>query len=440
MKGLAPMKSDAIVTKIDDFVMCLDKEIYDLPARKFVREFLAGILVARSTLISEICRSVTSNKRAFAALYQKFWRRLSEVDLTPAKLQQQNRAIREISEDTVIAIDVGDITKPHAKTLEALALVADGSDQHKVKPGYWLLGAVAVNPKFEDKTPQPLELKIYSSASETFESENAVINEFIADIYLKTKGKGIYVIDRGGDRIKIIRPLCELKGKFVIRLKDRYLYDVEKGAKIRIKNHIDKRSSLPYGVMLERRTKNGKRVPMRLRFGFSKVKVPDLERTGVEHETTLVTAWSDKSQRPMELLTTMQVSDISSAIQVIINYLSRWSVEETYRFLKVDSKLEKLQLRSFGKLQNMIAACFIAASTVARMARCSSWQAVFEKRTRRQKRAPHSLYNWTYRAADAIANILKTEFSAIRKLNQPRPPGRRFSHSSPRLIPLEFGI
>lgn len=48
------MKSDAIVEKIDDFVTCLDHSFYDLPARKFVREFLSAMLVARSTLISDI--------------------------------------------------------------------------------------------------------------------------------------------------------------------------------------------------------------------------------------------------------------------------------------------------------------------------------------------------------------------------------------------------
>lgn len=434
------MKSNAIVDKIDDFVTCLDHKKFDLPARKFMREFLASILVARSTLISDICRSVTSNKKSFAALYQKFWRRLSEVNLAAAKMQQQGRALREIRDDTVIAIDVGDITKPYAKTLEGLALVADGSDDHKIKPGYWTLGAVAVNPKFEDKTPQPLELKVYSASSEGFESENAVINDFIAEVFHKTEGKGIFTIDRGGDRLEIIRPLCELGGKFVIRLKDRHLWDVSKEEKIKIKEHVFQRSDLPFGVMLERRTKNGKRVPLRLRFSFTKVKIPKLKKQGIEHEMTLVTAWSDKAKRPIELLTTLPVNNTEQAIGVIINYLSRWSVEETYRFLKTDSKLEKVQLRSLGKIENMVAACFIAASIVARLARCPSWQRKFELKTRRQKNAPASLYNWLYRAADAIALTLKNEFASIRKLNESRPPGRRKSPPYDGLIPLEFGI
>ncbi len=101
------MKSNAIVERVNDFVTCLDKKFYDLSAQKFVREFLTGMLISRSTLISEICRSMTTSQRIFAAMYQEFWRRLSEIDFPMAKQQQQNRALREIQEDTIIAIDLG---------------------------------------------------------------------------------------------------------------------------------------------------------------------------------------------------------------------------------------------------------------------------------------------------------------------------------------------
>lgn len=440
MKGLTLMKSNAIVERVNDFVTCLDKKFYDLPAQKFVREFLTGMLISRSTLISEICRSMTTSQRAFAAMYQKFWRRLSEIDFSMAKQQQQNRALREIQDDTIIAIDLGDITKPHSKTLEGLAKVADSSDDHKIKPGYWLLGAVAINPKFEDKTPQPLELKIYSSNSESFISENAVINEFIADVFHKADGKGIFTIDRGGDRIRIIQPMVELGGKFIIRLKDRILHDVDDNAQIRIKDHLTSRHQLKHQVRLERRCKNGKRVPMDLRFDYCKVALPDLKKQGIKHDMYLVTAWNQAHQRPMELLTTVPVNNEQQAIAVITGYLSRWSVEETYRFIKVNSNLEKLQLRSLGKLKNMVDACFIAASLTARVARCPSWQSVFEQATRRQKKAPDSLYNWLYRAADAIALLLKRFLSEIKKLNEPRPPGRRRKPPRGGLFSLDLSI
>ena len=299
---------------------------------------------------------------------------------------------------------------------------------------------MAVNPKFEEKTPQPLELKIYSSSAEGFSSENTIINEFIADVFQKTRGKGIFTIDRGGDRIRIIQPLCELKGKFVIRLKDRCLHDVELGRTFRLKEHVETRFQLPHEVTVERRCKNGKRVPMELRFGFTKVTIPSLKKQGIKHEMYLVTAWNHKHKRPMELLTTVPVLNVRDSIAIILNYLSRWSVEETYRFLKTNSNLEKLQVRSFGKLENMVAACFLAASITARVARYSSWQKVFESACRRQKKAPGSLFNWMYRAADAISLLLKRHLAELKKLNASRPPGVRKSHPIGGLFPVDWAI
>lgn len=142
----------------------------------------------------------------------------------------------------------------------------------------------------------------------------------------------------------------------------------------------------------------------------------------------------------MELLTTVPVLTKSDAVSIILNYLSRWSVEETYRFLKTNSKLESLQLRILGKLENMVAACFIAASLTARVAKYSSWQQVFENVCRRQKNAPDSLYNWMYRSADAISFLLKKFFSEVRKLNAPRPLGVRKSPPRGGLFPIELAI
>lgn len=115
-----------------------------------------------------------------------------------AALQQRARAIAEIQTDTIIAIDVGDIAKPAAKVMEGLALIADGSDDHKIKPGYWLISAVGVNPWTEEKTPQPLMLDMWSAESEEFVSENAVMKEVISEIHGLSDGQGIHAIDRGG--------------------------------------------------------------------------------------------------------------------------------------------------------------------------------------------------------------------------------------------------
>lgn len=54
-------------------------------------------------------------------------------------------------------------------------------------------------------------------------SENSLLKDFISDVHFRAKGKGIHVIDRGGDRGILLKHYFELNQKFVIRLKDRYL-------------------------------------------------------------------------------------------------------------------------------------------------------------------------------------------------------------------------
>lgn len=159
------MKSDAIVNRINDFVNCLPKNSYDRPSQKFIREFIVGMMISQSTILTNIARALPTNNSDFKPNYKRLNRRLDEVDLTVAYEQQKGRAFAEIRDDTVITIDMGEITKPYAKKLECLSKVADGSDDHRVKPGYGLLGAVAVNPKRLEKTPEPLELQIFSCES-----------------------------------------------------------------------------------------------------------------------------------------------------------------------------------------------------------------------------------------------------------------------------------
>ena len=112
MKGLPLMKSVAIVDRLNCFVNSLPCKFYDRPAKKFVREFIAGMMISKSTVLTNIVRSLSTNKDDFKPNYKRINRRLGEVDLTVAYEEQQRRAFGEISDDTVIAIDPGEITKP----------------------------------------------------------------------------------------------------------------------------------------------------------------------------------------------------------------------------------------------------------------------------------------------------------------------------------------
>lgn len=437
------MKSNAIVDRINSFVNLLPKKTYDRPQKKFIRELIAGIFIAQSTIMTEICRALSGNNKSFKASYKRLGRRLGEVDLTPAMAAQQTRALREIQDDTVIAIDIGDVAKPNAKVMECLGKVADGSDKHKIKPGYWLISAVAVNPRLREKTPEPLELKMWSSESEQFLSENDVLKQTISFISLNADYRGIHVIDRGGDRGIILNHYFDMpEQKFIIRMNNRHLTNTDSLVTWRTGRRARTRSELSFESAIQRESAmhDRKRAIMHLRYDYEPVKVTAIKGSE-DHKLFLITAWNETSARPMELLTSIPITSSEQALQIVINYLSRWSVEETYRFLKTGSGLEGMRYFSYGALQNITKACFIVASLLARMAKFSSWQALFCRVALRVKDAPNELYNWFYRASDACAKLLKRHLSELMAHNEPVLHNRRRRGPyQPSLFPEEVGL
>jgi len=100
-------------------------------------------------------------------------------------------------------------------------MVRDGSEG-KLSSGYWTCERVAREAGESDILP--LYHSLYSTKAPDFVSENEEILRCIGRIPEKAGNRGIYVIDRGGDRRKLLIPLLEAKRRFLIRLSgSRYL-------------------------------------------------------------------------------------------------------------------------------------------------------------------------------------------------------------------------
>jgi hypothetical protein len=65
----------------------------------------------------------------------------------------------------------------------------------------------------------PLYNRLYSQRSPDHQSENIEILTAIETISQATQGKGVWVMDRGGDRDKLLFPLIKNKHRFLIRLR-----------------------------------------------------------------------------------------------------------------------------------------------------------------------------------------------------------------------------
>jgi len=189
--------------------------------RRLVSEMLYGIQAARDVKVSEIAR--TLNERIeLIKTEERLCRNLAGTDLT----DQDNRwtvweGAATVDEATVLALDLGDVRKTYAKKMEYLGHVRDGSTGETV-PGYCVCEVLAARP--DGETVTPLYGELYARKAERFSSENDQILKAVERVRAVTQKKGIWTIDIGGDRRKIMIPLIDKGLRFVIRQKgDRHI-------------------------------------------------------------------------------------------------------------------------------------------------------------------------------------------------------------------------
>ncbi|OPY68893.1 MAG: hypothetical protein A4E57_01492 [Syntrophorhabdaceae bacterium PtaU1.Bin034] len=185
--------------------------------QRLIREMIYGIQASKNVKLSHITRSLNESIPLIKT-EDRLSRNLDDRDFTDEINDQICRlGNKNVLDDMVIAIDPGEIRKRYASRMECLCKIHDGSE-HEIGDGYWLAKAVAAD--IEHKKVIPLYQEAYSQEAKDFKSENDQLFKVIETVGVHLGGKGIYAIDRGGDRGRLYDKFLQ-KGKekrFVIRL------------------------------------------------------------------------------------------------------------------------------------------------------------------------------------------------------------------------------
>ena len=180
-----------------------------------------GIQARQSVRLSETARSLNENillKKTIERLSNRLDRKGLAEEITQSVICSGKNRVKK---DTLLILDPTDITKPYAEKMEYLATVR-GASNKTIGNGYWMIEVIAAETGSRDVIP--MYQSLYSQNAPEFESENAEILKAITTISASTGGAGIWVIDRGGDRFKILNPLLENERKFIIRMRgDRHI-------------------------------------------------------------------------------------------------------------------------------------------------------------------------------------------------------------------------
>ncbi len=331
-------------TKINQFSGYVSSGL-DKTARRFVGEAIYGMLNSQSVLLTEIGRSLQSQV-ALKKIEERFCRQLQKPELWQTLHRQiLADAGPRIDQQSLLILDLGDICKKYARKMEYLAQVRDGSEG-ELADGYWTIQVVATSGNSNQMVP--LYQQLYSQQAPDFVSENAQILQAIDMVSQATQRRGIWVIDRGGDRNVLFNRLLDEQApeEFIIRLVgDRNLIHRRKKQLALALAH---RCPTPYRQTILKKDQ-GKQITYELEFGYVSVRLP-------AHKTPLwmlvVKGYGDK---PMMLLTSQPLRRNRKVLwRVLRSYIKRWDIEQSIRFVKQCYDVENIRVLTYRRLRNMM--------------------------------------------------------------------------------------
>ncbi len=327
------------------------------PLEKFACQMLFGIQASQDVKLSNIARSLKEDIELIET-EKRLSRNLKaeelERELTPRLVSMGSQRVQP---NTVLALDLSDIRKEYAQKMEHLAMVRDGSTG-ELHQGYWLCDVTAAEVNGSEIVP--LYQKLFSAEAEEFHSENAEILAAVDLIRGHTGGRGIWAIDRGGDRKKLLEPLLDRGQRFVIRSTGkRTVIDRRKlrGSVAEVAG----RCRLRHQARIIK-IQDGKEKVYELRYGAVPIRLP-----GRSEQLWLVVV-AGFGDEPLMLLTHLEIraGDSQSLWWIVQIYLTRWKIEETFRFVKQSYNLEDIRVMKYQRLKNLVilvtAAAYFAAT------------------------------------------------------------------------------
>jgi len=363
---------------------------------RFLAQMLYGIQASGSVLLTEIGRSL-EEEISLKKTEERLCRQLSRPGLD-LSLQEQllRKAAKHLDDDVLLVFDPTDICKPYGRAMEHLCRVHDGSTG-EIRTGYPVLMVIGAWPNRDEIVP--LYGRLYSTVVDGFVSENQEWKACMEQVARCTGRRGLWVIDRGGDRHKLLLWMLKNNHRFLIRQRgDRTV--LYRGKPV-IMNDLA-RSCKPLCGRSITRFKEGKTLHYDLTIGFRRIALPQAPHTPL----TLLVIRGLGSQ-PLLLLTNEPVQRSKKSLMHLLDcYLRRWSIEETIRYLKQSYQLENVRVLRYRSLQNLLPILMAVAYFTACVLTGSERLKILASYTLRAAKRVFGIPNFRYyAAADGIRAV-----------------------------------
>lgn len=321
---------------------------------RFVREMVYGIQASQSVVLTKIARTL-EEPISIKKLQERLSRQLLRQGLGKRIQKNLLRMGSElVGEDTLLILDPSDIRKKYAKKMQYLGTVRDGSE-NELGNGYWTCNVVAT--EIDGSGIVPLVGKLYSTEAPEWMGENSEILTVMDLVSGVTKKRGIWVLDRGGDRRKLIIPMLNRNYRFLIRLIGHRTL-VWAGKEV-LADELAKDCPMLYAETVVN-VDDGKEKVYHIEFGYRTVRFP-----GREENLGFIVV-RGFGQDPLMLLTTEHLRKSRKVLWRLVRaYIRRWAIEETIRYIKQSYELEDVRVLNYRSLQNIMplvcAAAYFAA-------------------------------------------------------------------------------
>lgn len=339
MAGTAP--TTAIRRRLSTFATGVARPFPDSRRRRFVTDMIRGLVVGGHVHLTAVARALPGGGDHLHATEKRLSGHLAGTHWNSAALADDllRRSAVLVTDDTRIVADTTDLAKPHARHLEGLGRVHDGSDpdgrtttgycifQAFVRAGAWRLFPLVVEP-----------LKVYSGAAT---GENAEFLAHVRRVHEATGRKGTWVLDRGFDRRQLFGPLVRAEVAFVVR---------QRGD--RTGRTADGRERAVNAVAGERTCPRPRRWPTGGVAVTVEVWLPEV----CDEPFLLVVGWRvPNSERPLVLLVSPKARRAGRTGQWYVRaYHKRWGVEDATRGLKQQFTLEAFLVRSWVSIRRLL--------------------------------------------------------------------------------------
>jgi hypothetical protein len=309
---------------------------------KFVTHAIYGILKSGSIVLKDIATALSEPiqiKNTIDRLSQNLQRQLSP-DIQKNYTKKMGNIL---GKNPIILVDDTDVIKPYGEKFEALGEVRDGSSKdNKIEKGYLVTEIVGLTAR--EKQPVSLFSHLHSSKEKHYKSTNEVLLQGLSQVIESLEEKATFVFDRGFDMNSLFNFMYKQQQDFIIRLTQRrnlfwkgkwfkasVLRDSRKG---KIKTNLTFR-------------KNGKEKQETVYVSHLNVKI-----TASKQPIYLVLVYG-LGETPMMLATNKVIEGKKDVVNIVRIYMSRWRIEEYFRFKKQHFGFENFRVRSLRAINNL---------------------------------------------------------------------------------------